>query len=304
MVAGYGYTGKTIVAQTIALAIAAGTLLWGKYPVRRGRVVHVDFEQGEQLTRRRYQRLARPMGVDLASLRDALTLACEPELALTQEFIRDWRELMTGRDLLILDSLWAAGSSQDENSPASALGLKMLRKVSGETGCRALVIHHARKGGPDDSGGRFSIRGSSAIFGELDCAFVFSAGSKDLTRVEHVKARSDGKLVDSFALAVSDVEIEGQPSAGLRVVVCDAPSAARDRSQADAATVRRVLEQRPGLGTTDLREQARLSGDRFSAALGVLGDDVETHDQKDGRSKRKQHFLRQQQHHEERGQEP
>ena len=54
MVAGYGYTGKTIACQALALSIASGSELWEGLAVERGRVVHVDMEQGEYLSRRRY----------------------------------------------------------------------------------------------------------------------------------------------------------------------------------------------------------------------------------------------------------
>ena len=40
---------------------------------------------------------------------------------------------------------------------------------------RVLVIHHARKQGKDDPGGRYAIRGSSAIFDGADGVYLFSA---------------------------------------------------------------------------------------------------------------------------------
>jgi hypothetical protein len=66
LMAGYGYSGKTLALQSMALSLAAARNVWGFYPCPdRRQVVHVDFEQGERLTRIRYQRLARAMDLDL-----------------------------------------------------------------------------------------------------------------------------------------------------------------------------------------------------------------------------------------------
>ena len=55
--------------------------------------------------------------------------------------------------------------------------LDMLGALSEETGCRAVVIHHARKPGAGESGAtdRYGIRGSSAIYDGCDAVLVFSA---------------------------------------------------------------------------------------------------------------------------------
>ena len=59
LVAGYGFSGKTLALQALALALVTGRPVWGAYhsPHAR-RVVHVDLEQGDRLTRRRYQRFS------------------------------------------------------------------------------------------------------------------------------------------------------------------------------------------------------------------------------------------------------
>ena len=53
--AGYGFSGKTIAAQSMALSIATGERVWGAFSARQGRVIHIDYEQGPWLTRNRYQ---------------------------------------------------------------------------------------------------------------------------------------------------------------------------------------------------------------------------------------------------------
>jgi hypothetical protein len=303
LLAGYGFSGKTVAAQSLALSLAAGLPVWGVHPVAAQRVLHVDMEQGERLTRRRYQRLARAAGIDLASLGEALALAVMPPVTLTEACANGWRELMAGRDLVIIDSLRAASAGQDENDSSIRSGLDMLGGLSEATSCRALVLHHARKAGPDDPGGRYAIRGSSAIFDGVDSAYLFGSAKGEPVHVEQVKARSHGEPVADFALVISDVEGDGDPKAGLRVQVhgvelvaerraARAETARKDQARRDAEAVRTALAKHPGLGTTALRGTTGLSGDRCAAALASLGPLVDVREDVQGKARTKRHYLR------------
>src|SRR5690349_18967599 len=50
LVAGYGFSGKTVALQSAAVSIASGQLVWGTFKARRGRALHIDYEQGSRLT--------------------------------------------------------------------------------------------------------------------------------------------------------------------------------------------------------------------------------------------------------------
>ena len=306
LVAGGGFTAKTLGMQALGLALSAARPIWGAYVCRDARrVVHVDLEQGTRLTCRRYQRLAFAMGIDLAGLGDALAVAIQPAgLALTEACAAKWRELMKGRDLCIIDSLRAATAGQDENDSGIRAGLDLLGHVSEQTGCRALVIHHARKPQKDDPGGQYSIRGSGAIFDAVDSAYVFSAAKDEPVSVEHVKARTHGELVESFALVVSDVEINGDPRGGLRVQVHGhelveqrradhAKDARQEKARTDSNAVRAAIAATPGLGAMELRAATGLSGDRFAAAVAHLRDEIEVREERKGRGPgSRRHYLR------------
>jgi hypothetical protein len=211
---------------------------------------------------------------------------------------------MSGRDLAIVDSLRAASAGQDENDSGIRTGLDMLGAVSEATGCRALVIHHARKQGPDDPGGRYAIRGSSAIFDSVDAAYLFSAGKGEPVHVEQVKARSHGEPVEDFALVISDVDRDGDPRAGLSVEVRGAELVAErraaaanalraERARRDAEVLRKAMAATPGMSTTALRGATGFSGERFAAALAHLGGAVEQRLERRGNTRASTcHYLR------------
>jgi len=281
LVAGYGYSGKTLAMQALALALASGRSVWGAYTTGAPRrVLHVDFEQGEYLTRQRYQRLARAMGVELATLEDRLALISLPRgVALKREFEAWWFEHISGRQLVIVDSLRAATGGMDENSSTIRDPLDMLTELSERTECRALVIHHARKPSENAAAGdRYSIRGSGAIFDATDSVYVLSAADKHAPiKVAHERAKSDGRTIEDFALEISDVPYAGDPRGALTLKVFGkerleehAAVAASRRAEVDAESIRRELRKRPGLATMQLRERARLSGSRWRDAIALL----------------------------------
>lgn len=268
LVAGYGFSGKTLAVQDLALAVATGSLLWGRFPVRQGRVLHLDYEQGSYLTRQRYQRLALARGVHPADLEGRLSLACLPPWYLDGDAADTLTRLCEGFDLTIVDSFRAACPSTDENSSEARVPLDRLGRISETTGAVFGVIHHARKPSRDAQGGaRMSVRGSGALYDACGSVLVFSAAKGDPTTVAHEKARISGRPHEDFRLMVEDVEIDGDPAAGLRVVCLDAPNSVKAPDR-HAETKARVLEL--------IREDGTFSGgvNLLRSRLGAKKDDV------------------------------
>lgn len=226
--AGYGFSGKTVSAQDLALAVATGTPAWGRFPVRPGRVLHVDYEQGTHLTRLRYQRLAQARGIDPRALDGRLVLAPLPPWYLDGDSGDVLTRLCEGFDLVIVDSFRAACPHTDENASDSRIPLDRLGRMSEKTGVAPVVIHHARKPVRDAQGGaRMSVRGSGALYDACGSVLVFAAEKGEPTTVAHEKARITGRPHADFQLWIEDVEIDGDPTAGLRVSCLNGPAAAR-----------------------------------------------------------------------------
>ena len=223
LVAGYGFSGKTLALQDLALAVATGTLAWGRFPVRLGRVLHIDFEQGAYLTRLRYQRLARARGIDPADLGDRLALAPFPGWYLDGDTHDEYRRISEGFDLVLVDSFRAACPRTDENASEARIPLDRLTRASEETGGTSVVIHHARKPSQNAQGGaRMSIRGSGALYDASGSALIFSGEKGEPPTIAHEKARITGRLHPDFRLWIEDVEVDGDPCGGLRVAHLDA----------------------------------------------------------------------------------
>lgn len=222
LLAGYGGSGKTTFAQHLALAVATpGRALLEAYPVRHGRVVHLDHEQGLDLTQRRYQTLGitAEATLDLVSL-PAWSLAdagAEPRGAFLR-FIR-------GAVLVVIDSFLAscAGFLENGESDSSArFPLDWLTAASAHTGATFLVIHHTRK---DRSNSRISARGTSAINDAVSVSMSFEKEDDDdrtsPAALRLTKVRYDSPRVLRGAVRV---RLDG---AGRPVVVSEADAADR-----------------------------------------------------------------------------
>jgi len=162
LVAGYGYSGKTMAMQSLLLSVASGKPAWCVYNIRQGNAVHLDYEQGRRLTQERYQRLAFGMNLDLRELpKGSLRVAAMPRVYLDHDkSIEELTRIVDGAALVLVDSLRAAFPSADENSSEVRTYLDVLSRVSERTGACIAIIHHARKPNMQNGGtATHSIRG-------------------------------------------------------------------------------------------------------------------------------------------------
>lgn len=219
LVAGYGFSGKTVALQSMAMSIAAGLPVWGAFEAAPGAVLHLDYEQGSRLTFERYQRIGWDLNVGPSDLQDNLRVTTMPGTYLdTADGLRALQNTAAGCRMVIVDSLRACAPSVDENSSEVRRVLDGLGRVSEATGATIVVIHHARKPQRDSVGGaKASIRGSGAIFDACGSVVVFEAAKGEPARVSHEKARASGVLKEDFELVIEDVPDVHDPRRGLRV---------------------------------------------------------------------------------------
>jgi len=314
MFAGYGYSGKTVAAQEALLSIVLNRPVWGAYrpAIADGRCIHFDFEQGNRLTRERYQRLANGFGTSLEEIvrtdRKRLRLAVLPKVRVDSPGAEDkFARAFEGVSVVLIDSLRASAPSADENSSEVRRYLDVLAGVAEKTGTSVWWIHHARKPSENDVGGRkFSIRGSSALFDAVASAFIFEAERGEPTIVTHEKCRNTGTEAAPFILTIEDVPApihvprpppSGDPAVdaaraaallrwGLRIRHSDAETAAEElRTSAEAeqalALAKRVSEVRnavsahPGCSTAELRTHLQSAGCAWAAQSVTLTRAIE-----------------------------
>lgn len=257
VLAGYGSSAKTLSAQALALAVAAGEPAWGFFEAEPGAVRHLDYEQGWRATARRYQRLAYGHRLDPRSLSDRLHVAVFPQVFLdSPDAVDAYSKICDGVTLVLLDALRGATPTQDENDSRIRGCLDNLSRVSEKTGCMFLVIHHGRKspaGGPGDH--REGLRGSSGIFDAAGCVFTIQAGKtpSDPRLVHQAKtpAEAEGGPVEDFLLRVEDTPGPMGTAQGVRVLreaISQPDTIAANKAALDAHSYRLVdaVTRHPG----------------------------------------------------------
>lgn len=272
MFAGYGYSGKTLASQALAMSVASGREAWDVYAVRRGVALHVDYEQGRRLTLERYQRLARWLHVGPEDVEDRLRVL-PPDRAhrLDQSDSEAWVDRVTdGVSLAVWDSFRASSPSVDENDSSARGPLDLLMRSSERTGCVHVVIHHARKPSDNREGGaKMSIRGSSGIYDACASVFVFAGEKGEPSRIKQEKDRHRGHLIEDVELHVED-HPDGALSIRAASPMPETVSAAVELG-ATETRILGVLGDRPGgASLRTLRALVRGGRGMFEAALETL----------------------------------
>lgn len=284
LIAGYGSSAKTLAVQQLALALASGRKIWDHFePLGRGRILHVDYEQGFYATAKRYQRLAIGHGIDPGELGDRIRYIQMPRVYLDKrEHEQIFVHACEGFDLVIFDALRGAAPHSDENDSAFRGALDLCTYASQCTNVAGLLLHHAAKpkeGHKADA--RTLARGSSAIYDASGCVLniVARAGSpaRLVTQVK-TPAEAEGGAIDPFELVVEDVPADNDPRAGVRVVwrvpeVIDVTDAAETVFERDAALVIKSIRRRVGQSSNVIVSKCGVPRARALDVLKALADE-------------------------------
>ncbi len=279
MLAGYGYSGKTAATQALALAVATGTRAWGRYDVRQGKVLHIDYEQGRRLTVERYQRLAKALAATNGCTKEQIQLiATSLSVAIMPPDVLDgphsevafMREL-EGHALAVIDSYRAACPHTEENDSSSRVPLDMLARVSEATGCTIVVIHHGRKDPPGGGGsGKQSMRGSSALFDAPQLVLQLTSDGAPAGRpgtnyamCSSTKARITGRAIAPFRLRYDDIDEYGcvNPESRFGLSVTAEEAGGAEDAAIDAAADRVLAFVRANGGCTTAEIKAGVRGE-------------------------------------------
>lgn len=164
---------KTWSAFDLAISVATGRPWLGKYPVKQGKALYLDFEDG----RYEFQRRSRILLGGLEPLPDLGYWYCDRRLT----EVDLWKQLAPlDLKLLVIDALNSGmPAGTDENDNAFSEAVKLAGRFTA-VGCTVVIIHHANKTG--------GMRGHSSVRDQCDVVFKFDPVSEtdDVKRMRMV----------------------------------------------------------------------------------------------------------------------
>lgn len=276
--AGYGYSGKTAIIQYLLLCLAFGKPLFGIYPCQPLSVGWMDYEQGFFQSAGRLQRQARGLGIDLEQLETpdtALRYAEYPDVYLSEKDTKATDTIaraVEGMRVCLLDSARAITPGVDENDSKIRIPFDALSRVTKQTGCQFIVVHHYGKGDAKNPKPlKERMRGSSALFDAMATVWGLERRPKEtFTRVELAKDRWTNQENIQFGVRFEDGNsIDG--ASWVKLHHLD-PEQMKGQRPYDALkeTILAAVKEEPGLSGNGL--YARLRGNRpaFIEALREL----------------------------------
>lgn len=177
IIAGAPKTGKSLLACQLGLALASGGEFLGYKAVGRRKVLYINLEIKREAFARRV--VSQIGGEENQHEYNGFWFSCHNyktvDLLNDRETRAEIEQMikMLKPDLIIWDILARLHNGDEQSSEMKAVMLA-LRLVSQNS--THIVVHHTRKPSADNHGPQtaMDIRGSSALFGEVDSALVLS----------------------------------------------------------------------------------------------------------------------------------
>jgi hypothetical protein len=206
-------TCKTWMAWELGLSVATGTLAFGSFQARQGKVVAFNAEDDPaMLTRHRINGLAAFKGIELKRadfhLFDVPALRIDD--ATTQSALRMTVQ-MHKPALVVLDPLRNLHQQEENDSTQMAPILDFLRSLNREFHTSILLVCHDKKPGRSELQRRESqTRGSNAVEGWRDFAFYLDREKQQKNVTQVTSYHRGARSLDPFFVEL-DVTSAGEP---------------------------------------------------------------------------------------------
>ena len=145
---------KSMAAVDLGLSVATGTP-WLRWPTIKGKVMYVDYEQPEAMSKQRLllieaAKIEKGQDLDFSNF---INVSFPGQPKPFKELLPVLLERLKAQtfSLLIIDDLYTALGGRSENSPAAIKEFcALIANLSRQTGVAVLVIHHSPKGKIND----------------------------------------------------------------------------------------------------------------------------------------------------------
>ncbi len=190
---------KTWLILDLALCVATGKQLFGRFSVKQSPVLFIDEENGLQLLQARVKLLHDDTHADVRFTDLIGFKVSAPAIARLIDVVKEHHI-----GLIIIDSLVRIHSKDENDATAIASVFELLRAIT-KMGVAVVLTHHNRKQGKDQINLAQEMRGSSDILAAVDCHIAVTRNRDDDTIiVAQTKLRTACELKPFRLRAVKD----------------------------------------------------------------------------------------------------
>ena len=253
--------GKTMIAADMAVCIANGLPVFNRFPVQRsGKILHIDFEAGEEMSHIYYQRLLNGRG--LTSYNNIDFLRPDWKLDELDDCKLDLEERLKGYTFCIVDCYSAGAPNTDQNSESARAPIDNLNAISEKTGCAILLLCHDPKAATG-KGLMRAVKGSGSIIAAAGCSYHIKKDENNgstgtLTRVKN-RLGNSVKVVAYEYVRVGDYNINLNDKIGCKFSINEI-NQEREDAHLNGNLVDVILElinMSPGINTRAIIHQVK-----------------------------------------------
>lgn len=224
MISGPSQSGKSFLAEEIALCISQGETFFG-HKVKHGGIVYVAGEGGLGFGKRLYgyklhHDLNGKDSIPFVLLPTAVNIyRKDGDVKPLIEEIEAWREYwLSGYGInlqaVFIDTLAASVAGADENSfKDMSTVLENCKLIVDQCGCAVVLVHHTNAQGT-------KVRGHSSVFGNIETAISVTVDEETKIRTATIAKQKDGEAGWSFRFALMQVEVGIREDDGKPITTC------------------------------------------------------------------------------------
>jgi hypothetical protein len=269
--------GKSWLVYYLTFCVAMGWSVFGRHPVKRGRVLIIDLELHKSLIASRLQTVARALQLNVEEYADSIDVVClRGDWKSMEELLVAATSIMPGEYVMIVvDSKYRLEGGLDENGNTETTKFyNRADRFAEITGAAVLFIHHQSKG--DQSGKRVTDLGAGggAQSRAADTHLALREHENEGVAVIEGAVRSFPPLEPlairwQFPLWIVDEWVDTTKLKG-RLPASEERQNAKDKEGRDAIV--KALLAGP-LTVNDICKKASMGKGRFNRLIGQLEED-------------------------------
>lgn len=268
----FSNVGKTFFAADLAVCVANNLKLFDTIEIDRpGKVLHIDWDQGEEDTRIYYWKILN--GHNIKSFNN-IDFAIKPNWNLVSDFAKEELISLINKEnysLCVIDCLGAGLPGQDLNDDRVRKYTDMLGDVSSITKCSILLLHHEPKNTGNNKSNTKNVKGSGSIIASAGGSIHLTKETTGEITLKLGKRRLTKELELTYILEdVGDFVPKLKSKAGIKLSLLGSSSQEKVPSKTLSVTLLELIAASPEINLTNIRQNIGGENAKVDKALNEL----------------------------------